>query len=340
MSRELSLVVRPFDDAYEDLWDSLSATVVKSSISSYADGEHRLSVEQLAALSNTSSSVEVDLQLNEISELVEPLGLDLDDLRLSVRTFSKYMNLSDLVFSAKLSELGGMPMTIQLDGRDNWDVSPLFAHNTGFLVQVAITLDVDRVIPENSLAPRHRHTILSECRFSFVPSTAEGNGLEIRRLNEESRIAERVPKNSSIYIKRIESPVSTNRLNDVLAVYVDSRLLDRISARKGSGPARFHIAQIGVAILTDIVLRSSIELNQKIAEVGIPPKLEDLKRTVTGKLIEMLLKKGQAPGYEENAQQLLDELVERPERTLSRVQAVYSHQPQALESLELEENQS
>lgn len=340
MSRELSLVVRPYDDAYEDLWDSLAATIVKTGVSSYAVGEHRLSSEHLAALSNSASSIEFDIHLSELGELIDPLGLKLADLRLSVRTYSKFMNLSEVVFSEKLSELGEMPMAIQLDCRNRSDVSPLFAKQTGFVIQAAITLDIDRNLPESSLAPRSRHTILSESRFSFVPTSAEGNGLEIRRLNEEVRLTERVPKSASIYIKRIESPVTTNRLNDVLAVYVDTRLLDRVLARKGSGVAQFHVAQIGVAILTDIVMRSSIELNRQVAEVGSCPRIEELKRTVTGKLIEMLLRKGQAPGHQETAEQLLDELVERPERALARVQAVYSHQPQALESLELEENLS
>lgn len=340
MSRELSLVVRPYDDAYEDLWDALASTVIKTNVSTYATGEHRLSSEHLASFSNAQSGVEVDIDLAEIGALVEPLGLSLHDLRLSVHTYSKFMNLSDVVFSEPMNNLGDMPFVIQFDRQSRPDLSPLFAFHTGFQVHVVITLDVERELPENSLAPRHRHTILSEARFSFISTSTEGSGLEIRRLNDEARASERVPKNSSIYIKRIESPVTTNRLNDVLVVYVDGRLLDRIMARRGSGASKFHVAQIGVAILTDVVLRSSVELNRHIAEVGSPPSFDELKRTVTGKLIEMLLKKGQAPGHQDSAEELLDELIETPERSLARVQAVYSLQPQALESLELEENQN
>lgn len=340
MSRELSLVVRPYDDAYEDLWDALASTVIKTRANTFAIGEHRLSNEHLASLSEAQSFVEIDLDLAEIGTLIEPLDLSLEDLRLSVRTYSKFMNLSDVVFSEVMEKLGEMPLSIQFDGETRPDLSPLFAHHTGFQVQVAITLDVERDLPENSLAPRHRHTILSEARFSFVSTNTEGSGLEIRRLNEETRVTERVPKNASIYIKRMESPVTTNRLNDVLVTYVDGRLLDRIMARRGSSASKLHVAQIGVAILSDVVLRSSVELNRQIVEVGAPPNYEDLKRTVTGKLIDMLLKKGQAPGHQDTAEQLLEELIDRPERSLARVQAVYSYQPQALESLELEENQN
>jgi len=340
MSRELSLVVRPYDDAYEDLWDALASTLIKTRVKTFAIGEHRLSNEHLASLSEAHLLVEVDLDLSEIGTLIEPLDLTLEDLRLSVRTYSKFMNLSDVVFSEVMEELSDMPLAIQIDGGPRPDQSPLFAHHTGFQVQIVITLDIERDLPKNSLAPRYRHTVLSEARFSFVSANTEGSGLEIRRLNEETRITERVPKNSSIYIKRVESPVTTNRLNDVLVTYVDGRLLDRIMARRGSSASRLHVAQIGVAILSDIVLRSSVELNRQIVTAGAPPKYDDLKRTVTGKLIDMLLKKGQAPGHQDIAEQLLEELIDRPERSLARVQAIYSLQPQALESLELEENQN
>lgn len=338
MSRELSMVVRPYNDAYEDLWDALASTVIKTNGVTYATGEHRLSSEHMASFSNAQPGAEVDIDLAAIALLVEPLGLSLHDLRLSVHTYSKFMNLSNIEFSELMSNLGDMPRIIGFDTQSRPDLSPLFAVHTGFQVHVVITLDCERKLSENSLAPRHRHAILSEARFSFISTNTEGSGLEIRRLNDEARTSERVPKNSSIYIKRVESPVTTNRLNDVLVVYVDGRLLDRIMARRASGASKFHVAQIGVAILTDVVLRSSVELNRRIAESGTPPLIGELERTVTGKLIEMLRKKGQAPGRQDSAEELLNELIERPERSLARVQAVYSHQPQALESLEIEEN--
>lgn len=340
MARELALVVRPFDDAHEILWDALASTLIKTEVRRYAVGEHQLTSDQWKSLSSSSSSVEVDVRLEELATLIQPLGLGLQDLRLSVRAYSKFMNLSDLVFSEKLSEIESMPLTIHFDTGSRPDLTPLFACHTGLQVQAAITLDVQRTLPASSLAPRYRHTILSEARFSFMPTNNDGNGCDILRLNPEVRTAERLSKNVLIYIKRIESPLTSTKLSDVLSVYVDGQLLDRIKARRSSGMAKFHIKQIGVAIHSDIAMRSSIELNRQMLESGAQPKVEDLRHTVTGRLLEKLTKKGQVPGYQDSPEQILDELIERPERSLARIQEVWSCQSHAIDSLELEENQN
>jgi len=290
MARELALVVRPFDDDYENLWDALASTLIKTEVRRYAIGEHQLNSEHWKSLSGSNSSVEIDVDLKELAALIQPLGLGLQDLRLSVRTYSKFMNLSDLVFSEKLSEIELMPMTVRFDTESRPDLNPLFARHTGLQVQAAITLDVQRTLPASSLAPRYRHTILSEARFSFLPTNSDGNGCDILRLNPEVRAAERLSKNVLIYVKRIESPLTSTKLSDVLSVYVDGQLLDRIKVRRTSGMAKFHIRQIGVAIHSDIAMRSSIELNRQMLESGSQPKIADIRHTVTGRLLEKLTK--------------------------------------------------
>jgi len=104
--------------------------------------------------------------------------------------------------------------------------------------------------------------------------------------------------------------------------------------------AKFHIKQIGVAIHSDIAMRSSTELNRQMVESGSQPKIEDLRHTVTGRLLEKLTKKSQVPGHQESEEQILDELIERPERSLARIQEVWSCQSHAIDSLEIEENQN
>ena len=74
-----------------------------------------------------------------------------------------------------------------------------------------------------------------------------------------------------------------------------------------------------------------------MVESGSTPEFASIKRTVTGKLIELLQKKGQVTGHRETSEQLLEELIERPERTLARVQSVWALQQQSLESFEQED---
>ena len=74
-----------------------------------------------------------------------------------------------------------------------------------------------------------------------------------------------------------------------------------------------------------------------MAESGSTPEFESINRTVTGKLVELLLKKGQVTAHRETSEQLLEELIERPERTLARVQSVWALQQQSLESFEQED---
>ena len=337
MARELALVVRPFDDDYDTLWSVLGATLVKTPTASFASGEHRLSETHLRAMTQEAMTVEIDIDLQLVTELCSALNLVLEDLRLSVRTYSKYTNLSDVIFSETLDSLKSGQFTIPLSSQSREDIDPLFACFTGFQVQTVLTLNRDQSSMSQSLAPRYRHSILGEARFVFLSKESEGNGLEIFRLNDELRKAEKIPQQTAVFIKQIESPISSNRLTDVLAVFVDSRIIERVTLRKSSSASRLHVAQIGIAILSDIVNRSSIELNRRVAEGGSATTLESLRKTVTGKLIEMLFKKGQSLGHRIEQEKLLEELIDNPGRTLARVQAIYTYQTHALESLELEE---
>lgn len=336
MSRERKQVVRPFDDAFDEIWSVLQSTVLKTQTARYLPGDYQLAEGVLSAVPDETLEVDVDLDLEALDEAANGVGLALADFRLSVRTYSKFMNLSNVVFSELASDLDNGSFVVPINNHAREDIDPLRAVVTGFDVQVVLTLDRQRSVAAGSLAPSLRHSILSEVRFGFSSSSGEGTGLNYHRLNDEVRAVEGVPREATIFIKRIESPAAVNRLSDVMAIYVDSQLLDRMMARRRTGAGKLHIAQLGIAILSDVVLRSSLDLNRRILENGSAPTLESLKKTVTGKLIEMVSKKGQPVGRRYESEQLFEELIERPEKMLTRVQALYGSRGNALDSFETE----
>jgi hypothetical protein len=336
MSRERKFIIRPFDDAYEELWTSLQSTVLKTPAARFVPGDHKLSDSALLSLPTEAVELDIDIEFDQLESTLKEVDLELSDLRLSVQTYSRFMNLSDVVFSELLSDLGRASVVVPLTGQSREDIDPLFAAFTGFQVRAVLTLDRDRSTPEDSLAPRLRHSILSEARFEFTSVSSEGNGLDYHRLTDEVRETERVPRDAAIYIKSVESPTSVNKLSDALSIYIDSQLLERMLLKRRTSVGKLHIAQLGINILSDLVVRSSVDLNRRAIETGTAPTFESLGKTVTAKLIGIVERKGQPAGRRYEASELLEELMDRPQKMLSRVQAIYGYRGSALDSFDME----
>jgi len=334
MARETGLQVRPYPDLYDNIWEILNSSTIYSPTVRYSKGDYRLTTDQLANLGSSDLYAEIEIAKNEITELISQDGLSLDDIRLSIYSYSKETNLGSVVYSERLADIHEEQVKIKLSGVTREEVDPLLACVNGFSVTILLTLNGHRINPQTNLSPRAKHSILARTSFRFLSQSDEGSGLIFNQLTDEIREIEKIPKLSAVYIKSLENPVTSEKLGDCLTVYIDSNLLNRIDMSRGGPIGKLYIAKIGIEILSDVVMRSSIELNRQIAETGNQQTLQNLDGTVVSTLIKMLSKKGQLPGQQLSNDELLEELIEKPEKSITRVQALWSAKTKFMDAFE------
>ena len=334
MARETGLQVRPYPDLYDNIWEILNSSTIYSPTVRYSKGDYRLTTEQLANLGSSDLYAEIEIAKKEITELISQDGLSLDDIRLSIYSYSKETNLGSVVYSERLADIHEEQVKVKLSGVTREEVDPLLACVNGFSVTILLTLNGHRINPQTNLSPRAKHSILARTSFRFLSQSDEGSGLIFNQLTDEIREIEKIPKLSAIYIKSLENPVTSEKLGDCLTVYIDSNLLNRIDMSRSGPIGKLYIAKIGIEILSDVVMRSSIELNRQIAETGNQKTLQDLHGTVVSALIKMLSKKGQLPGQQLSNDELLEELIEKPEKSITRVQALWSAKTKFMDAFE------
>lgn len=334
MARETGLQVRPYPDLYDNIWEILDSSIISSPTVRYSKGDYKLTKEQLTNLGSSDLYAEIEISNNEISQLVSQDGLSLDGIRLSIYSYSKETNLGSVIYSERLADIHEHKVKIKLSGVTREEADPLLACVNGFSVTILLTLNAHRINPKSNLSPRAKHSILARTSFRFLSHSDEGAGLVFNQLTDELREVEKIPKLSAIYIKSLENPVTSEKLADCLSVYIDSNLLNRIDISRGRSIGKLYITKIGIEILSDVVMRSSIELNRQIAETGNQQILENLDGTVVLTLIKMLSKKGQLPGQRLSNDELLEELIEKPEKSITRVQALWSAKSRFMDAFE------
>lgn len=334
MARETGLQVRPYPDIYDEIWEILDSSIISSPTVKYKKGDYKLTTEQLVALGTSELFAEIELDKTEISKLISKDSLSLDEVQLSVYAYSKETNLGTVIYSERVSDIEEDVIKIRLSGVTREEVDPLRACINGFSISLLITLNEHRIDRLNNLSPKAKHAILARTSFGFLSQSDEGSGLDFNKLTDEVRAIEGIPKLSAIYIKSLESPVASEKLGDCLKIYVDSNLLNRIDVGRREPIGKLYIAKIGIEILSNVIMRSSIELNRRFADSNVRPTLESFKGTVVSTLVKMLSKKGQLPGHNLTNEELFDELIERPDKSITRAQAFWSAQSKFMDAFE------
>ena len=200
MARETGLQVRPYPDLYDKIWEILDSSTVHSPTIRYPKGDYRLTSEQLANLGSSELYMEIELAKDEISELISEDGLSLDDIRLSIYTYSKETNLGSVVYSERLADIQEEQLKIKLSAVTREEVDPLLACVNGFSVTILLTLNGHRINPLTNLSPRAKHSILARTSFRFLSESDEGSGLSFNQLTDEIREIEKIPKKVNFLI--------------------------------------------------------------------------------------------------------------------------------------------
>ena len=341
MARERTYLVHPFDDVYDDFRNGPWNLQLITQIASYLPGQHAVSTEQLRKLSNSPVVLRLSLSQDLIANFCEDTKIELSMLRLSIRTYSRFMNLSQVVYSVKLSEIEDLAeeLSIGLNGDDTDATNPIFACHTGFEVQVLVTLDQDRDVPKNELKPRHRFTILATESFRLRPATGGGLGLQFLKLTPEIRRAENIPNKSSYFIKKIEKPWTVQKITDCAVVFVDSLLLEKAHLLRSKAQGQRQFLEIHVEILDAMLQDFSAHIQTKRALGQSVPTYESVQAMVAGKIIRILYEKGNGTGGQLSHDQLIAELADNPSRSKARAQAALLHLDAVLEVFDEEENQ-
>ena len=338
MARERSLIIRPFDDAFNQLLSALEDQELKTSQAAFRPGEYSIRPEALKRISEEGADLVTVLNESALVDACKSADLSPANVQFSVQTFSQFMNLSEVLYSETLADvLDHSVVRVPIGAVSREDRNPIRACYTGFTVQSVLTLNVELPFTDNKpLAPRLRHSILSESIFVLRPIPVEGLGIDFLPLTPQVRKAERVTGNSMIYIRKKESPLFEQRLQDCVDVYVDWILLDKVKRTQDSSRSAYFTTQILLKTLDAIVTRASIELNTRILADDSPLSFEPLRQTVLGKLILILLRAAQVSGANRDESGLLEELVQDPSRTSNRIKEALAVLPQALDTFDEE----
>jgi hypothetical protein len=326
MARERVLQIRPFEDAYDEIWEILSGTTVVLGEVPFFAGRHTLSDVALRSVASGNPRVQLDLDLDLMNSLANTQGLALNDFRLSVFVSTQFMNLGFLAFSECLDRILDFPLTVAISDESLPASNPVLAIHTGFSVRCVLTLENDRVLDSKSLAPSKRHSIVSESSFRFSSASDEPEPLTIHQLDDDARATHHVPENTLIYISRGDlSPLEAHVLPDVMKIYVDAAVLDKLQSFPKHVETTLQKGLLIQAIYNEVILQSIVDISQRRSEGRAVPTEEDIKRTLLGTLLNQIVKKGTSKtGKKVTVEILLEELINNPSKLFARIQAVAS----------------
>jgi hypothetical protein len=187
-----------------------------------------------------------------------------------------------------------------------------------------LTLDQARAARSDVLTPHRKHTILSEAWFRLSSGHEDEEKLEIYRLDAEVRALESVPDGTLIYVKPGELlPTESTSLSEIMTIYLDERILTQLQVNPNGVEARFQRGILHLAIVNDIAQRSSLALIKYENETGILPDESELKDSLFGRLLKVLVKQGQArTGARCTPESLMRELIKSPHLFTARLQAI------------------
>lgn len=331
MAREQSLIILPFEDSFVELSTSLdSATVIVGS-TEYPRGRNVLSDGRLRDFLANDVKVDVELDDEWMVRVLDKCRLKRSDVRLVVRTFSKFLNLSHVAFLQSLDELHFGKIEIEVSRPIDTSCDPLRAIHTNFSIDVYLTLATDMRSSVTSLKPWKKHTILAWAPFSFL-SKDDGVGLNIEKLDDEMRSRRRLPEKCATYIESGGSPLECTRLNECSTLYVDEKLIEKIKYVGNSQAGRAFQRSVGVDLISDVIMRSHSELARP---ENLELTMNDLRDTVAGKVIRSFLMKSQPrTGARLTESDILSEVRSDPERSIARAQSFFSMRAEMLRTFD------
>lgn len=339
MARERTYLVHPFDDVYDDFLRGPWNLQLQTRIATYLPGPHAVSTDQLRELSSAPVALQILFDHKLVAGFSESTNIELSQMRLSVRSYSRFMNLSRVSFSKKLSEIDDLSETLKVqvnpDLSDQTD--PVLACHSGFDVQAVITLDEDRRAAADQLVPKRRFTILSSDVFKLRPASGSGLGIQFLKLTPEIRRTENVPGQSYLYIKNIEKSWTVQKITDCVLVFVDALLLEKANLLHGKKQGRRQFLEIFVQIIDAVIQDFSRHLASLRFNGNSLPTYDSMSKTVAGKVVNILHTKGNGMAGRLDHDQLIEELADYPNRARARAQASLGYLDSLLDAFDEEE---
>jgi hypothetical protein len=331
MAREQSLIVLPFEDSFVELSTALDSATVLVGSTEYPRGRNVLSEGRLRDFLANEVKVDVELDNEWMIRVLDRCGLKRSDVRLVVRTFSKFLNLSYIAYLQPLDDIEFGKIEIEVSRPTDIYRDPLRAIHTNFSIDVYLTLAIDKKSSATSLKPWKKHTILAWVPFSFL-SKDDGVGLNVEKLDDEVRSRRRLPEKCATYIESGGSPIECTRLNECSTLYVDEKLIEKIRYVGNTQAGRAFQRSVGVDLISDVIMRSHSELTR--AE-NLELTINDLRDTVAGKVIRSFLMKSQPrTGARLTESDILSEVRTDPERSIARAQSFFSMRVEMLKTFD------
>jgi hypothetical protein len=243
------------------------------------------------------------------------LGLNPADIDLLVLVAAPRLRFADTIFRRNLSEISGMPDHVPLSFPER--PRALRAPHGGADLKVYFCLNKD--LDPRPLSPWRKGTWLGQQEYR-VRSDLSGSGFVPIRMNDDDRDDLGIPKDTARFVTLDDGdPFDTDPPTDIVKLYVDGELLDRLAVAT-STPVGKHIQrQLFLDATTAIVFAAHKRLVED-PSLG-SQHVDDFRGSLVHKLSEVVASKSQDSAGRDLRQTEFHRLRDQPTAFLAQIEA-------------------
>lgn len=323
MSSEVRLV-RPFvgADRFQRILDRCSLQSIDRSV----EGGGDVSVSLDEYMNHPFGLSFEDANWEQAAAGAAELDLDLADVDLLVLAAAPRLRFVDTVFKSDLSDLSSMPAHVPVGGVER--PRALRAPHGGTDLRVYLCLN--RSLEPRPLSPWRRGTWLASLEFR-IRSDLSGSGFVPIRMTDDDRAQLGIPGDTARFATLDDGdPFDRQPPADVVKLYVDGKLLDRLAVAANTPVGKHIQRQLFVDATSAIVFAAQRRLAEE-------PELrsqhvDDFSGSLVHKLTEVIAGKARDSMTRDRRQIEFRRLCDQPTSFIAQIEAKTGMRRDMLES--------
>ena len=257
----------------------------------------------------------------------EALGISASDIDFLVLMVAPRLRFVDTIYRRDLSSIEEMPGQILLTGEDR--PRALRAPHGGADLRVYFCLN--KSLEPRPVRPWRRGTWLGQQEFR-IRSELAGSGFVPIRMTDEDREHLGLPRDTVRFVTLDDGdPFDTELRNDMVRLYVDGELLDRLSVAASTAAGRQIQRQLFVDAATAIAFAAQRRLRED-PQLG-QQHVDDFRGSLVHKLTELIAGKSTEPAIQDRRQTEFQRLRDDPAAFIAQVEAKAGMKKDMLASL-------
>lgn len=290
------------------------------------EGGHEVSVG-LDDYLNFPFSLVMDVDWNTATRGAEALGISTSDIDFLVLMVAPRLRFVDTIFQRDLSSIEDMPNQILLTGEER--PRALRAPHGGADLRIYFCLN--RSLEPRPVRPWRRGTWLGLQEFR-IRSELAGSGFVPIRMTDADREHLGLPRDTVRFVTLDDAdPFDSELRSDVVKLYVDGELLDRLAVAASTAAGRQIQRQLFVDAATAIAFAAQRRIRED-PQLG-QQHVDDFRGSLVHKLTELIAGKGTDATTQDRRQTEFQRLRDDPTAFIAQVEAKAGMKKDMLASL-------